>query len=254
MNIRRCFSLSLILATMLAVAHLGVAQQRTPIVVNKYSFAAVTKAATGTFWTTGQSALNYNSAIIRLVPGGTSVATACTARVFSGPTAALATVVADDPNNTIDCVSEKSVVVNNLGNYFNMQLDTLSGGTAPSLTVYVTLTNAVGPSETSYKPPNLLTSMASNTAAEVIAAPAAGISTFLVGIIVEKISGASATTTITTGTGTNCGTGTTTLMGPITLSAAVNAGYIPLNFKVTAAKAVCVATDAAGTGVRLVYK
>jgi hypothetical protein len=93
---------------------------------------------------------------------------------------------------------------------------------------------------------NTLSAAAGNTITQVVAAPGAG-SVYLRGLLIEKISGATSTVTLSYGTGSNCGTGTTVLLGPITGSAV---GFIHLGVLVPATKALCVTTDAATTVVR----
>ena len=88
-----------------------------------------------------------------------------------------------------------------------------------------------------------------NTATKFATAPSSG-STYIRGVIVEKVSGATSTVTIQTGTGTNCGTGTATLLGPITN---LPIGFLKLGVFSTAAKDTCIVTDAAGTVVRALY-
>jgi len=89
------------------------------------------------------------------------------------------------------------------------------------------------------------------TVTQVVAAPAAGLSIYVRGIVVTKSVAATGAVTLVYGTGTNCGTGTTTLL---TISGATSnsllPGYIPLGILVPAAKALCLNTEAAGTGVR----
>jgi hypothetical protein len=92
-----------------------------------------------------------------------------------------------------------------------------------------------------------LSAAASNTITQVVANPGAGASIYLRGLLVEKVSGGSATVTLSTGTGTNCGTGTAVLTGPI--SAPV--GRLALEILVPANNALCVTTDAAGTVARV---
>lgn len=92
--------------------------------------------------------------------------------------------------------------------------------------------------------------VASTTLTQVVAAPSAG-SIYLRGIIIQKSTTATGSVLVRYGTGTNCGTGTTTL---VSLTAAAGQtfpfGYIPLGVQVPAANALCLATDAATTGVR----
>ena len=89
------------------------------------------------------------------------------------------------------------------------------------------------------------------TVTQVVAAPAAGLSIYVRGIIVTKAVAATGAVTLVYGTGTNCGTGTTTLLA---ISGATSnsllPGYIRLGIQVPAAKALCLNTEAAGTGVR----
>jgi hypothetical protein len=96
----------------------------------------------------------------------------------------------------------------------------------------------------------LSAAVATATLTQVVAAPAAGLQTYLRGLLVQKAATASSGSTVTVeyGTGTNCGTGTTVLLGPL---APPPVGYIPLNILVPAANAVCLATDASTTSVRV---
>jgi hypothetical protein len=155
MRLRNTFTSLLAVVLLIAMSvniPVSLAQTRTPIVVNKYTFAAVTKAATGNLWTAAQPSLNYNSALIHIVNGGTAVATGCVIKVLTGPTAALATTLADDANNVINCVGDKDVLITSLNNYFQVNLAVLSGGTNPTVSVTVTLTNTMGFSEKDFKP------------------------------------------------------------------------------------------------------
>lgn len=99
----------------------------------------------------------------------------------------------------------------------------------------------------------LSAAVASNTTAQVVAAPTAG-SIYLRGIWIEKMTTATGLVNVIYGTGTNCGTGTTTL-----LSLSLATGQAPLFGKyvigvaVPATKALCLQTDASTTSVRALY-
>lgn len=93
----------------------------------------------------------------------------------------------------------------------------------------------------------LSAAVATATLTKVVTGPASG-SVYVRGVIVEKSTGGTGSFTIQTGTGTNCGTGTAVLLGPV-----VNPpiGKVWLEVQATAAKDVCIQTDAATTSVRL---
>jgi len=118
------------------------AQDNQRVINVKNPLAGVQRSTTGIFWTTGQEALNFTSMLVRVVPTGSP--SGCTIVVKTGPTAALATVAADDANASITCTSAINKVVNSLDSYFNLDLTALSGGSSPTVTVYVTLSNGVG--------------------------------------------------------------------------------------------------------------
>jgi len=134
-------ALLLVPLALLAAAPVA-AQSRTPIVNVKYSYAGVTRSTTGLFWSSGNPALNFTSALIRVVPTGSP--SGCTVKFYTGPTAALATIVADDANASITCTSAVNKSIAGIDNYFNMELTALTGGSSPTVTVYVTLTNSIG--------------------------------------------------------------------------------------------------------------
>lgn len=92
----------------------------------------------------------------------------------------------------------------------------------------------------------LTAAVASATRAEVVAAPAAG-SIYLRALLVEKATASTGSVTVSLGTGTNCGTGTVVVAGPIIVPLV---GNLPLGIQLTAAKALCLTTDGAGTSVR----
>lgn len=251
MRTRKIFSTALmaLMALMLLVAPLGLlAQTRTPTVDVRKALAAVSRTTTGTYWTTGQDSLNFHTVMLRVVTTGTP--TTCKLAVFTGPTAALATVLADDPKSIIDCTAAGGVnhVVRALDSYFNVKLETLSGGSTPAVQVYATLTNGYTEGEFLRVPLSAVTAaVASATLTEVAPVPATG-SIVVNGVLVEKSAGAAGTYTIRYGTGTNCGSGTTTILGPVTNPPV---GFQPASFRVPAANALCLATDGATTGVRL---
>jgi hypothetical protein len=110
-----------------------------PVVANKYSYAAVQKTATGNIWTTAQSSLNYQDAILYWVTAGSPGS--CTLLPLTGPTAALATLAIDDPNYSITCTSSGQKAISGLNNYFNVDVSALTTGGGQSVTVYVTLSN-----------------------------------------------------------------------------------------------------------------
>jgi hypothetical protein len=93
----------------------------------------------------------------------------------------------------------------------------------------------------------LSAAVATATLTKVVTGPASG-SVYIRGVIVEKSTGGTGSFTIQTGTGTNCGTGTAVLLGPV-----VNPpiGKVWLEIQATAAKDVCLQTDAATTSARL---
>lgn len=93
----------------------------------------------------------------------------------------------------------------------------------------------------------LSAAVATATLTRVVTGPASG-SVYVRGVIVEKSTGGTGSFTIQTGTGTNCGTGTAVLVGPV-----VNPpiGKVWLEIQATAAKDVCLQTDAATTSARL---
>jgi hypothetical protein len=92
--------------------------------------------------------------------------------------------------------------------------------------------------------------VASATLTEVVAAPSSG-SIYLRGIWINKSTTGTGSILIRYGTGTNCGTGTTTLMQLTAASGQTFPfGYVPIGVAVPAAKALCLSTDAATTGVR----
>jgi len=141
MKNRLILSLVAVLVALAAVPAIE-AQDNQRVINVKNNLAGVTRSTTGLFWTTGQAALNYTTALIRVVPTGSP--SGCSIEVRTGPTAALATKPVDDANATITCTSEVNKAVNSLDRYFNINLGTLSGGTTPTVTVYVTLTNGAG--------------------------------------------------------------------------------------------------------------
>jgi hypothetical protein len=92
--------------------------------------------------------------------------------------------------------------------------------------------------------------VATASTTQAVAITATG-NTFIRGIFVEKSTGAAGSYTISVGTGTNCGTGNVVVLGPV-----INPliGYAPIGVPVpTAGQAVCLATDAGTTSVRLLY-
>jgi hypothetical protein len=93
----------------------------------------------------------------------------------------------------------------------------------------------------------LSAAVATATLTKVVTGPASG-SVYIRGVIVEKSTGGTGSFTIQTGTGTNCGTGTAVLLGPV-----VNPpiGKVWLEIQATAAKDVCLQTDAGTTSARL---
>lgn len=92
--------------------------------------------------------------------------------------------------------------------------------------------------------------VASATRAEVVAAPASG-SIYLRGLWINKSTTATGVVTVTEGTGTNCGTGPVVVLSLTAATGQTLAfGYYPLGIRLTAAKALCLTTDAATTGVR----
>ena len=93
----------------------------------------------------------------------------------------------------------------------------------------------------------LSAAVASATLTQVVAAPASG-SIYLRAILVEKSTGGAGTVTLQSGTGVNCATAPTVLLGPITNPPV---GYTRLEILVPAGSALCVQTDAATTGVRV---
>jgi hypothetical protein len=96
-----------------------------------------------------------------------------------------------------------------------------------------------------------LSAAAANTITKVVTAPGAG-ATYLRALLVEKISGASATVTLSIGTGTNCGTNTAVLAGPITVAAGARVNFgILLPTAGGLPSDLCITTDAAGTGARV---
>jgi len=98
-----------------------------------------------------------------------------------------------------------------------------------------------------------LSAVIANTLTQVVAAPAAGLQTKIVGVWIESAVVTTAVVDVKYGTGTNCATGTTTLAS---LKAATTvplpAGFYPLPVRVPAAKATCLLTEAAGTTARLI--
>src|SRR5262245_10634183 len=111
MKIRISMRAVLVAVLLLAFSVAGFAQTRTPVVNVKYTLGAVTRTTTGDFWSTAQSAPNFTSAILHVVPGGTAIATGCRLQVLTGPTAAGATLLADDPNAIVDCTTASKTVV-----------------------------------------------------------------------------------------------------------------------------------------------
>jgi hypothetical protein len=99
----------------------------------------------------------------------------------------------------------------------------------------------------------LSAAVASNTTAQVVAAPSAG-SIYLQALWIEKMTTATGSINVINGTGTNCGTGTATLFS---LSLATSqipplVGYVPVNVLVPAVNALCIQTDASTTSVRVI--
>lgn len=247
MRTRKIFSMGFVVLLLFASIPTPTgAQQRTPVVDARQAFAAVSRTTTGLYWATANSSLNHRSVLLRVIVTGAP--TSCKLAIFTGPTAALATVLADDPKAIIDCTAAAANhVVRSLDSYWNVKLETLGGGTTPAVQVYATLTN--GFSQGEFAPADfshITAALASTTLTEVTAAPATG-SIVLKGIIVEKSTGATGTYTVRYGTGTNCGTGTTTLFGPVTNP---QIGVQLLGVRIPAANALCFVTDAATTGVR----
>lgn len=98
----------------------------------------------------------------------------------------------------------------------------------------------------------LSAAVASATRTQVVAAPAAGVSTILRGVLVESATAATGVVTISYGTGTNCATSPTVITSLAAgTSTVIPIGYVPLNVVVPAAKAVCITTDAATTSARV---
>ncbi len=97
----------------------------------------------------------------------------------------------------------------------------------------------------------LAAAVASATRAQVVAAPTAG-SIYLRALWIEKSTTATGSIIVSYGTGTNCGTGNTVIT---TLSAATGEtfpfGYQELEILVPPANALCLATDASTTSVRV---
>lgn len=89
--------------------------------------------------------------------------------------------------------------------------------------------------------------VASATRAKVVSAPTSG-SVYIRALLVETSTGAAGTVTVSVGTGTNCGSNTAVLLGPITNPPI---GYIRLDVLATAARDVCLTTDANTTTARL---
>lgn len=86
---------------------------------------------------------------------------------------------------------------------------------------------------------------------EAVAAPAAGLSIYLRGILVEKATATTGSVTVTQGTGTNCATSPVVLF---TIGAgSPPIGVYPVSTQVPAAKALCLTTDATTTSARALY-
>lgn len=86
---------------------------------------------------------------------------------------------------------------------------------------------------------------------EVVAAPAAGLSIYLRGILVEKATASTGSVTVTQGTGTDCATSPVVLFTIGAGSPAI--AFYPVSIQVPAAKALCLTTDAATTSARALY-
>ena len=99
----------------------------------------------------------------------------------------------------------------------------------------------------------LTSAVASNTRAEVVAAPSAG-STYVQAIWIEKATNSSGYATVTYGTGANCVTSPTVILtlGPATATSQLRIGYYPVNVLLPATKALCLTTDGAGTSARAI--
>jgi len=94
----------------------------------------------------------------------------------------------------------------------------------------------------------LSAAVATATRTEVLAAPAAGLSTYVRGIFVEKATASTGSVTVTQGTGTNCATSPIVIL---TIGAgSPPIGFYPVNALLPAAKALCLTTDAATTSAR----
>lgn len=94
----------------------------------------------------------------------------------------------------------------------------------------------------------LSAAVATTTRTEVVAAPAAGLSTVVLGVWVEKATASTGSVTVTYGTGTNCATSPTVILTIGAGSPAI--GYYPVGAVLPAAKALCLTTDATTTSAR----
>jgi hypothetical protein len=96
--------------------------------------------------------------------------------------------------------------------------------------------------------------VASNTTAQVVAAPGAGLSTVIMKVWLEKATNTTGYVNVITGTGTNCGTNTATLfaLGPSTASSGVPLGPYFVGVLAPANYEVCLQTDASTTSARVV--
>lgn len=158
--------------------------------------------------------------------------------------------VSSIPNASLATGFGKSIITGAGDRYVRVRPSAVTSG---SVTVAVTATDTIGPVCTSGVDRAWYTSgvVTATSLTEAIAAPAAGVSIYITGVVMSA-SVASTTSTdqqlrLKRGTGTNCGTGTATI---VECFAPANGGCA-LNFnppiKVTAANAVCYIHAATGS-------
>jgi hypothetical protein len=121
----------------------GQANREGLMAIKKFiGYGPVTMTATGNLFANPVYTENFSNAIVHWVTSGTP--SGCTLLFYTGQTAATANLAVNDPNYSITCTSSGQKVVGALDEYVQLNLSALSGGSSPSVVVYLTLTNLAG--------------------------------------------------------------------------------------------------------------